>query len=253
MSSVLSLARVSFLELIRDKFVVVSVFIALLLVGISLILGSMSFDEHRRLLLHFGLLAIHLSSLGIVIFLGAASIPKEIERQTCLMVLIRPVSRMGFIFGKYFGILALNLVVNFGLAAVLYGLLGFSVPFGNFFVCVLGIVIESATLLAFVLMMSLWLKPVVALFSGISLFLMGHWQPDLFYFAEKSKYAGFILLSKIVPYSIPQFYRLNFRSIDLVDGSGLTELLPQAAMNSLAWLGIYIIVAGALFRRKDLV
>ena len=249
----MALAQVYFLEMVREKFVVVAVFIALLLVGISLVLGSMSFEEHRRLLLHFGFLAVHLTSLSIVLFLGSYAIPKEIERQTCLLVLVRPLSRTIFFFGKLLGLGFLATVCGLSLSGVLLLLLGGNVPIANFALAYLGIWAESFTLLGFVMMCSLVLRPAVALLAGVALFLIGHWQPDLFFFAEKSKNPIFQSLSELAPFVFPQFFRLNYRSVNLIDTKDLWDLFPSAALHHFAWLGLYVFIAALVFRRRDLV
>ncbi len=253
MRQVVALTWNGFLEAVRDRLVVISFFVGLGLVFLSLILGSMSFEEQRRLLLDFGMFAILLVSLVIAVFLGAYAVHKEVERQTCLLVLVRPVSRLQFILGKFFGILLLMAVMWGVLVVVLYALLGASYPLLGYILAALGILIESAVVLAFTMMCAGRVQPAVALFSGVSLFLLGHWQKDLFFFAERSKDAFFLTIAKVVPWVIPQFFRTNFRSSSLIDQNQLLDPFARGVIHLAFWLLLYLVLTANFFRRKDLV
>ena len=86
MKSAMILAKITFQELIREKFFIVAVFASIMLLAVSLLLGSLTFAEQQRIIVDFGFAAIELSCLGIVLFSGAFIITKEIEKQTCYFI-----------------------------------------------------------------------------------------------------------------------------------------------------------------------
>ena len=91
-------------------------FIAVALIALSFLLGALSFQEKQRILAHFGWLAIQLSSLGISLFLGSYWLHNEMDRQTCLLILARPIARDQFLLGKFLGVICLSFIIQFSLA-----------------------------------------------------------------------------------------------------------------------------------------
>ena len=84
---------------------------ALLLSGAAILVGQISIDIERLVVVNLGLTAVSLFGIVIAIFIGIGLVSKEIEKRTLYTVLSRPVRRWEFIVGKFFG-LAGTLVVN---------------------------------------------------------------------------------------------------------------------------------------------
>ncbi len=250
---ILIFATNHFLEHVRNRFVLISFFVALFLFALSLILGEMSFSEQKRMMIHFGFLAIYLTLLGLSLFLGSSVIQKEIERQTCLILLSRPVHRYEFLLGKFLGIVFLQVLIWAILGLTLVVLLNFNVPLLSFTLALVGILLEAILLLSIAMALGLWIKPAVALFASIGFFLVGHWQKDLVFFAFKSGDPVFIQFSKIVQTIFPQFYRLNYRSSYLVEKDLILESFFPSAIHALFWIGFFLTLSALLLRRKDLV
>lgn len=100
MYKVWTLARTTLREMLRERVFMVAVLIAIVLLALSFLLGALSFAEQRKILADFGFLAVQISGLGVSLFAGAYLLAKEIEKQTCLLILSRPVTRSQFILGK---------------------------------------------------------------------------------------------------------------------------------------------------------
>src|SRR5579885_2013177 len=75
-----------------------------------------------RIILNFGMTAVHLSCVMVAIFTGANAIGREFERRTFFVALSRPISRFSFTVGKYAG-LAMVQVANWGLLSLSYVLI----------------------------------------------------------------------------------------------------------------------------------
>src|SRR5688572_46674 len=97
------LAKTSFRELVRERVFWLVAGLAIFLLCLSLLLGELSFDERERLLWDFGLAAAEIGALAMALFSGSYLIPREVERQTCLLILAKPVSRFQFLLGKWLG------------------------------------------------------------------------------------------------------------------------------------------------------
>ena len=79
--------------------------------GAAVLVGQISIDIERLVVINLGLTAVSLFGIVIAIFIGIGLVSKEIEKRTLYTVLSRPVRRWEFIVGKFFG-LAGTLVVN---------------------------------------------------------------------------------------------------------------------------------------------
>ena len=113
MAKVFTLAKTTLQEMLREKVFSIVLLIAVALLGLSFLLGALSFAEQRKILADFGFLAIEIGLLGVSLFSGSYLISKEIEKQTCLLILSRPVSRQQFILGKILGVVALTTLLLF--------------------------------------------------------------------------------------------------------------------------------------------
>src|SRR5579862_8276606 len=110
------IATNTFREAVRDRVLYNLIAFAVLLSGAAVLVGQISIDIERLVVINLGLTAVSLFGIVIAIFIGIGLVAKEIDKRTLYTVLSRPVRRWEFIVGKYFG-LAGTLVVNTGCMA----------------------------------------------------------------------------------------------------------------------------------------
>lgn len=253
MKTVLILAQNAFLELMRERTVAIVFFGAIVLLVLSNFVSSLSFDEQRRIMIHLGFGAVHLSCLAIILFKGAFLIQREIDRQTCLMVLSRPVSRFQFLMGHFLALSSL-LLLHVLLQGLMLGLLlGFQMDYERFIVILAGIFIEMTVILSFIFFITQWVRPVVGLLAGLSLFLVGNWLEEMKFFAERAKDEGLRLTAEIVRWAFPNLYLLNLRSESYLLQNTSTVDLPTILVHFGFWTAAFLILAGVSFSRRDLV
>ena len=242
--------------MLREKVFLVVVVIAVILFAFSILLGALSLAEQRKILADFGFLGIQVALLGVSLFSGAWLIAKEIEKQTCLLILSRPITRDQFILGKILGVLALNIILVFALGILLWLMLGlWSEPklWITFAEICLSLWMESAVILCLVIGLSLVVRPVLALSSGFSIFMLGHWLEDLAFFAQKSKELVFVNTVKALYWLVPNLHRLNWKSdYFLENGISFQNVLWMLA-HMTGWFLIYLLLTNFAFRRKDIV
>ena len=138
-------------EVFRDRILYGLVIFAVLLVFVSLLLGELSFAEQARIITDMGLLAAQLGCAMLAVFVGSSLVWRELEKQTVLTLLSKPVSRAKFLAGKFVGLTIVLIVTDL----LISGLLGFILHFFGkvfwyqFFICQAGILLESLLLLSF--------------------------------------------------------------------------------------------------------
>ncbi len=253
MNVILLIARNTFREIIRDRILYGLIVFALGLVGVSLVLGQLTFSEQARISANFGFTGAHISAVFLAIFVGSTLVSKEIDKKTILTILVRPLTRVQFLIGKSLGLAAVITVVITGLAGVMlliFNGLGLEVTY-LFLVGLYGIFLESFLLLGLSLFFSSFSRPImVVCFTG-GVFLIGHWLGDLKFFASKSESEFFMGFANIINIIFPNLEKFNWRSLFLYnDDIFITEIL-SASIYSLAWFSFLVTLTALVLRRKD--
>jgi ABC-type transport system involved in multi-copper enzyme maturation permease subunit len=203
----------TFREAVRDRVLYNLVAFALLLVGAAILVGQISIDIERLVVINLGLTAVSLFGIVIAIFVGIGLVSKEIERKTLYTVLSRPVRRWEFIIGKFFG-LAGTLVVNtffmaVGVfAALLYVSRHLQRPDGWVLVALYFIILQFLMITALALLFSSFSSPLLSAVFAFALFVIGSFAEDLRGFAAlTSGFARWIVTG--LAYLLPNFTALN--------------------------------------------
>lgn len=249
------IAQNTYLEIIRDRILYGLVVFAVLLIGLSLALGQLSFSEQARIALDFGLVGIQLSSVILAMFVGSTLVSKEIEKQTILTILSRPIRRSEFIVGKFVGLASVLLTVLVGLACIL-ALITYLMETDiglQFVIALLGIVLEALTLLAITMLLGVVIRPFLTVSCVIGVFLIGHWIPSLLFFSQKSESPSFKILGKIISWVLPNLERFNWRAAVIYQDAIDPNIILSATAYGLGWIVILISITNIIFRRKDFV
>jgi ABC-type transport system involved in multi-copper enzyme maturation permease subunit len=104
MSNLLTIAKNTLVETLRQPVYAVILFIALLLFAVSPSLSMYTMDDDNKLLREIGLSTLFLTSLFIAIFSASGAVSVEMENQTILTVLTKPIQRPIFVLGKFLGV-----------------------------------------------------------------------------------------------------------------------------------------------------
>lgn len=254
MKSIWIIAFNTYREIIRDRVLYAIFVFAIMLIGLSLALGQLSFAEQSRITTSFGLAAIQLSAAVLSIFLGSSLVTKEIEKKTIMTLLVRPLTRLQFLLGKSLGLLMLQLTVMTVLASVLVAIFLMTRIEVNtqMFVALHGILLEAIVLLGVALFFSIFAAPMMVVAFTIGLFLIGHWLGSLVFFMNKSKENTFAeIIGWLVPKVIPDLERFNWRAAVIHADPIVWNEVGVSTLHSLAWFVFLIILAGWIFNRRD--
>lgn len=247
------LAVNTFKEVVRDRILYALIMFAILLIGLSLALGQLSFAEQARISANFGLSAIHLCAVILAIFIGSNLVYKEIEKKTILTILVRPISRLQFIMGKCLGLGMVIVMMVAGLSAVLmlvFWGLGVKID-ARFAVVVAGLLAESLILLGITLLFSMITKPLLVVCFSLGVFLIGHWQGSLDFFAQKADGGVLKPINWFVHYFVPDLERINWKDLVLYDQPLDLSTKAVSLGYALAWFAVCVTLATFLFKRKD--
>ena len=121
--TMLNIAKNTFKEIVRNKFLYLIIFFAFVFILFSLALGKLTIGESEKVIVDFGLGMIEVFGLVGVLFVGSQLLFKEIEGKTIFLILSKPIKRQDFILGKFFGFSATIALIVWVQAALYLGVL----------------------------------------------------------------------------------------------------------------------------------
>jgi len=253
---IVHIASNTFREAVRDRVLYNLIAFALLLSGAAILVGQISIDIERLVVINLGLTAVSLFGVVIAIFIGIGLVSKEIEKRTLYTVLSRPVRRWEFIVGKFFG-LAGTLVVNaffmaIGVfAALLYVSHKFARPDALILVALYLIVLQFLIICSLALLFSSFSSPLLAAVFAFSLFVIGSFAEDLRGFAAMT-HGLTRWLATGAAYLVPNFSAFNVISSIAHEQPVRGPLILGNSIYALFYAGMALSGAVLIFEHRNL-
>ncbi len=246
----------TFREAVRDRVLYNLVAFAVLLSGAAILVGEISIDIERLVVVNLGLTAVSLFGVVIAIFMGIGLVSKEIEKRTLYTVLARPVRRWEFVVGKFLGLTGTLVVNTFFMAigvflALLYVAHKFEKADIAVLVALYFIVLEFLIVCALALLFSSFSTPLMSAVFTFALFVIGSLAEDLRGFARITHgLAGAIATG--VAYLVP-----NFSALNIINQAAHGDAVPgRLILYNTAYALLYsvMVISGAvlIFQRRNL-
>jgi ABC-type transport system involved in multi-copper enzyme maturation permease subunit len=248
-----AIALTTFREAVRDRILYTILVFALLLIGASVILATLSIGQEGKIVKDLGLASSSLFGTFIAIFLGIGLVSKEIERRTIYAIVAKPIYRFQFLLGKYIG-LALTLLVTVGVMALLVVGLSWTVDGHWTPGLLLAATLDFLSLMmvtAVAILFSTFSTPTLSAMFTLAVFVIGRLSGDLRLFAEQYAGPGLRQLLEGMYLVLPDLSRFQIGS-RVVHGLPISpaELLA-AATYGLAYILVLLLLAIGIFERRD--
>ena len=248
-----AIALNTFREAVRDRILYSILAFALLLIGASVVLAGLSIGQESKIVKDLGLASTSLFGTFIAVFLGITLVSKEIERRTIYAIIPKPIPRSQFVVGKYVG-LVLTLFVTVGVMAILVFCLSWiqdGQATGGLLVAAATDFVALMIVTAVALLFSTFSTPTLSAIFSLAVFVIGRLSADLALFAEQFGGPGLRLLVYAVYLILPDLSRFQVGS-RVVHGLPLSvsDIAPAAAYG-LAYIAVLLLVAIAVFQRRD--
>ncbi|MCH7703534.1 MAG: hypothetical protein IIB61_00345 [Planctomycetes bacterium] len=105
-SRLIAIARVTFIETVRQPVYGVGLIATSLVLVLNVALSAFTFSDDNKLLLDIELSTLLLSGLFLAAFCATGVLTREIENKTVMTVVSKPVGRPLFLLGKFVGLFA---------------------------------------------------------------------------------------------------------------------------------------------------
>jgi ABC-type transport system involved in multi-copper enzyme maturation permease subunit len=253
MFSIFILAKLNASEWIRLKFFHIIIFFALLFIGFSRLLSTLTFSVQERLLYDFGLAGLELGLIMIASLIGSHSIQREIDRKTLFVLLSRPIPRSYVVLGSWLSIVMLALLFTCGFLVSLIISADGPGYYAGLLVAAYSSFLKTLVVSSFALACGLIVRPILALATTVSYWILCYSLPDVQFFVNKLQDDFLTKIFHTAELFIPQFYRYNWKSYYYILNIPNSSEILWATFHSLAWSFFWLFVASLFFRRKEIV
>ena len=248
-----AIALNTFREAVRDRILYTILVFAILLIGASVVLATLSIGQEGRIVKDLGLASSSLFGTFIAVFLGIGLVSKEIERRTLYTIVAKPIYRFQFLVGKYIG-LTVTLLVTVGVMALLVAGLAWAVDGHWTPGLLLAASLDFLALMivtAVAILFSTFSTPTLSAMFTLAVFVIGRLSGDLRLFAEQFAGPGLRQVLEGIYLILPDLSRFQIGP-QVVHGFPIspTELL-MAATYGLAYILVLLLVAIGIFECRD--
>jgi ABC-type transport system involved in multi-copper enzyme maturation permease subunit len=242
-------------EAIRNRVLYTLLAFALLLIGSSILLANLSYVEQGRILQDIALGSMRLFGVALAIAVGINLIHREVERRTIYTILAKPISRGEFLLGKYLGLVATiwMLVAIMSVVFVAVSLAdGTPVGLGHAAALLL-LGMELAVVVGVATLFSAFTTPTLSALFTTALWVAGNLTRDLEQLAQQTRVDEIIGVARVLHQVLPDLaaFNLSLKATHGLPIAAAAEVgLPLAY--GAAWCAFLLLVAIAIFRRRDL-
>lgn len=267
MRTLFALTKNTFRETIRDRILLVIAFFGVILILASQLLSAISVRQDAKMIVDLGLGMIDAFGTIITIFVGTQLIFREVDQKTIFVILSKPVPRWTFLLSKFLGLGAILLLITTVMLAVFIGVTAFSTDLivtnhiiqfdfiGQLLLIAFFSLLSFLLLLGIVIFFSSFMSPILAAFSSLTVFVIGHITDDIRMFVKFSPYEeisrGFQIFSDAVYYGFPNFSSLNLKNFILNDIFPTSLELFAAALGAILWIILCVTIGTVFFSRRE--
>ncbi|MFA6082563.1 MAG: ABC transporter permease subunit [Patescibacteria group bacterium] len=242
-------------ESIRDRILITLGVFAVLLLGATLFLGSISLDQDSKIIIELGLTGIFFFGIIITIFLSGSSIAKELDQRTAYTVLARPITRLTYLLGKFAG-LCLTVLMLIGMMSVIFGALlvirlGWQVIDVTLILALFYTYLEMVLLIALTVMFSSFCSAVISTVYALAIFIIGHSSATVVNLSQDSP-VWIKDLYKAVYYIFPNLEKFNLRNNVVYHIQPTAEQISLVIVYTVVYSAILLFLANAAFRKQEL-
>ena len=248
------IAWIAIRELFYERVFYIFLSFSLLSLGLSLMLGQLTYAEQSKLTLDFMLGGIQLSMVLFAIFMGISLFQGELTLGSVSMVLSKPISRGTFLLGKYFGQVAVQSAVSLAMAAVtmlICSRFGDTISYGAILQTVVLIIFEVCVLSAVTYFFAVNAGAITTAVAALCVFGLGHMGDTI-----SSNLVGNDdlprLCWRVVRGIFPNLELFNMKMLASYGHSITWPEMGWASVYALSCTTFFLLAAILCFNRKDI-
>jgi len=259
LSAIWAIGAATYRSATRSKLNIAVALFGLMMFVLLKLMSDASLNQDARLLQDMGLFLSSTLCLVAMIGLSAHSLYRELERKSVFSVVSKPIPRSALIWGKALGLamssglLTLMCALTWSIVAWRQGLELSVTMYQAWYM----IWCESLIVMGLGLLFGSFSTPLVSAALTLGLTLIGRFHQDLIELYERAlrrgELTGALELAQSGLYVVPDLSLFNL-SHAVVYGSPLpAEYLIRGSLLSFGYTGLCLLIAGLIFKRRDLI
>lgn len=250
---IISIAKYTLKEYIKEKVLVVVFIFLLLLMASSYILSPLAVGAQKKIVIDLGLAAVSIFGVLLVVLLGAGSYYREKEKGILTTLLSKPISRVDFLLGKYLGMMVTVLIVMVLMSGAFMGamLLDRNPITGNILWAIYLSILEVGVIAAVMMFFTMFTSPVLSSFFTIAIFVSGHLSKDILSFGSQVGSGAFKAVATAAFYVLPNLSLFNARQ-EAVHGLSIPEgFIWTVTIYGVFYTLMLLLLSSLIFREKE--
>lgn len=250
---IMAIAKNTFLEGVRDRIFLVLILFFIVMLIVSIFLGSISVHQDSKIIGDFGIAASELFSLAIAVFVGASLLSKEIEKRTIIVLLSKPITSTGFIIGKFIGLAMMMMVILLAMLGIYSGIsLIYHFWNANILIIFALIYLQMLIIIGLSLFFSSFTSPMLVVLLTILTYLIGHMVGDLHEFAKIMHNPAITAVTQGLSYMLPNLDMLNIKNTIFYEGHQVSlQYILYAVTYSVVYTAIILGITVLNFRKRE--
>ena len=251
---ILTIARNTFREAVRDRILYNLVLFVLLITAAAIFLGDLTAGYEARTIVNLGLGSMLIFGAFISIFVGVSLVSKEIEKRTVYAIFSKPIGRGEFIIGKYLG-LCLTLLVNVLVMGLGISLALLYVGGGKMAWTVWGAIVliyfQLAIVTAIAILFSSFSSPALSALLTFFIFLIGHFSASLRDLAASLGSSAAKLFFDLLYIFLPNLSFFSFSANASRGEVPPVSMIGGSVLYALCYILVLLTITFLIFRRRN--
>ena len=266
MTIIARIALNSFRESVRDKVLYNLVAFALLLIGVSLLIGQLTAGQEVKIIKDLGLASVSVFGTFMAIFIGIGLVSKEVEKRSIYALAAKPLSRAQLVLGKFAG-LALTLAVNVAVMTVaIYLVLAWwqaqtpenvraaweAPALDPALLTAIGLIyLQLLVVVAIAIVFSTYSSAILSAAFTFGLVIAGHFSPDLRNFDQVVDSPAAQALARAFYYLLPNLALFDVKSRVVHGDPVAAQEVGLAVAYAVVYVSALLTLAVWIFSRRD--
>lgn len=250
----LNIAKNTFKEIVRNRFLYLILFFACIFILFSLALGKLTIgDSENKIIVDFGLGMIEIFGLIGVLFVGSQLLFKEVEGKTIFLILSKPILRQDFILGKFFGfsgtvalIVVLQSLLYLGVLLLKDIEVTHLIVWSLFFTF-----LKLEILLAIVFFFSTFMSNIMTIMVSLMVYLISHNFSLLIDMFLRMKETSIVYVVQAVQVLFPPMQALNIKDVIGTFTDFSTRFFMYNTVYALLYIVILLFFTVQIFSRRS--
>jgi len=238
-------------ELLYERVFYLLILFSFLALGLSAMLGQLTYAEQSKLTLDFMLGAIELAMVLFAVFMGISLFHRELAMGSVSMVLSKPIARWSFLLGKFLGQLAVQSSVIALMGVIVFvscNRFGDHVSALAIAQTLLLTIFQVAVLTAITYLFAVISGAVTSALATFALFVLGHLREGVSENLGTAKSPFW----EVLKYIVPDLEVFNIKALASYGQAISGVELGWSALYALCCVVFFVMTASLLFQRKDI-